>query len=122
MHRSSVDSILDEESMKEYDLFPGVLTKGRKKDKVLAYLQHQIDTTTDKEWNMLWGILQIMIESNGVINAERSKATTNRICQLLIANSNTVDDLPPNEIENPQAETYASDLISIQELMLSGKV
>ena len=122
INSTSVDTLLDKEEMKEYDLFPGVLTKGRKKDKVLAYLQHQIDSTEDNEWKMLWGLLHIMIESNGVINAERSKQTTDRICQLLISNSNSVDDLPPNEIENPNVETYASDLISIQELMLSGKV
>lgn len=122
MHSSSVNDVFDEEAMKEYSLFPGVLTKGRKKDKVLAYLQYQIDTTTDKEWKMLWGLLQIMIESNGVINSERSKQTTNRICQLLVLNSDNIDDLPPNELDNPNPATYISDLISIQEMLLSGKV
>lgn len=121
-HSSSVNNVFDEEAMKEYSLYPGVLTKGRKKDKVLSYLQYQIDTTTDKEWKMLWGLLQIMIESNGVINSERSKQTTSRICQLLVLNSENIDDLPPNELDNPNPATYISDLISIQEMLLSGKV
>ena len=32
------------------------------------------------------------------------------------------DDLPPNELPNPNPETYSSDLISIQDLLLAGKV
>ena len=120
--RTTVDSLLDEDSKNELSLYPGLLTKGRKKDKFLTYLQSRIDQTSDKEWKMLWNILHIMIEANGVIGAERSKQTASHLCQVLMTNSNTVDDLPPNEIDNPNPSSYTSDLISIQELLLSGKV
>lgn len=122
INRTTVDSLLDDETKTELSLYPGVLTKGRKRDKVLTYLQARIDQTDDKDWKMLWNILHIMIEANGVIGAERSKQTASHICQVLMANSNTVDDLPPNELDNPNPSSYTSDLISIQELLLSGKV
>ena len=114
--------MLDEEAMKSYSLYPGVLTKGRKKEKVMTYLQYQIDHTEDSDWKLLWSLLAVMVEANGVINAERSKQTTNKICQLLISYSSAVEDLPPNEMEKPNETTYLTDILSVQELLLSGKV
>ena len=39
-----------------------------------------------------------------------------------MANASYSDDLPPNEMPNPSVDTYASDLVAIQELLLRGKV
>ena len=52
----------------------------------------------------------------------RSKATTEKLCALLMNHSSNTVDLPPAEIPNPDTATYASDLISIQDMLLEGKV
>lgn len=50
------------------------------------------------------------------------KKTTEKLCSLLMSKACISDDLPPNELPNPNPETYSSDLISIQDLLLAGKV
>ena len=57
-----------------YDLhtFPGPLTQGKKRDKALQYIQMQIDRCSTEDWQLLWGVLKILIESNGVVNSNRS--------------------------------------------------
>ena len=50
------------------------------------------------------------------------KKTTEKLCSLLMSKACISDDLPPNELPNPKPETYLSDLISIQDLLLAGKV
>ena len=37
-------------------------------------------------------------------------------------NASYSDDLPPNETPNPNPETYASDLVAVQDLLLGGRV
>ena len=39
-----------------------------------------------------------------------------------MSTSSNTSDLPPNELPNPDPLTYASDLISIQDMLLEGKV
>lgn len=51
-----------------------------------------------------------------------SKSTTEKLCALMMKHSSNVADLPPTEIPNPNTATYASDLISIQDMLLEGKV
>ena len=71
---------------------------------------------------MLWGVLRIHLESNGVISAERTPSTRDKLCELFMSHASYSDDLPPNEIPNPSVDTYASDLVAIQELLLRGNV
>ena len=77
---------------------------------------------TDDEWKLLWSILQIQVESNGMVGPNRSRPTRDRICALLMENASYSDDLPPNEIPNPDPETCASDLVAVQDLLLGGRV
>ena len=77
-------------------------------------------------------MLRIHVDANGVIDADRrcassfsitrSKATTKKLCRLFMSTSSNTSDLPPNELPNPDPLTYASDLISIQDMLLEGKV
>lgn len=77
-------------------------------------------------------MLRIHVDANGVIGADRrctssfsvthSKATTEKLCRLFMSTSSNTSDLPPNELPNPDPLTYASDLISIQDMLLEGKV
>ena len=62
------------------------------------------------------------MESNGVLGSERSANTRDKLCALLMANTNYINDLPPRELPNPSPDTYASDLVSIQDLLLGGQV
>ena len=62
------------------------------------------------------------MESNGVLGSERSAATRDKLCALLMANTNYINDLPPRELPNPSPDTYASDLVAIQDLLLGGRV
>ena len=62
------------------------------------------------------------MESNGVLGSERSAATRDKLCALLMANTIYINDLPPRELPNPSPDTYASDLVAIQDLLLGGRV
>lgn len=137
-----LNACLDEDQRQLYASFPGPLTKGNKKDKVLQFIDYQYDNCTrtpppshlapSDEWKLLWGVLRIHVDANGVIGADRrcassfsvthSKATTEKLCRLFMSTSSNTSDLPPNELPNPDPLTYASDLISIQDMLLEGKV
>lgn len=137
-----LNACLDEDQRQLYASFPGPLTKGNKKDKVLQFIDYQYDHCTrnpppsplapSDEWKLLWGVLRIHVDANGVIGADRrcassfsithSKATTEKLCRLFMSTSSNTSDLPPNELPNPDPLTYASDLISIQDMLLEGKV
>lgn len=57
-----------------------------------------------------------------MVGPNRSRPTRDRICARLMENASYSDDLPPNEIPNPDPETYASDLVAVQDLLLGGRV
>lgn len=57
-----------------------------------------------------------------MLGSERTAATRDKLCALLMANTNYSDDLPPRELPNPSPDTYASDLVAIQDLLLGGRV
>ena len=61
-----------EDSVYDLRTFPGPLTLGKKRDKALQYIQKQIDRCSVEDWQLLWGVLKILIESNGVVNSNRS--------------------------------------------------
>ena len=71
---SALDRIPNAQDGSLYDLqtFPGPLTQGKKREKALQYCQSQIAYCNNEDWKLLWGVLSILIESNGVVNAGRS--------------------------------------------------
>ena len=71
---SALDRIPNAQDGSLYDLqtFPGPLTQGKKREKALQYCQSQIAYCSNEDWKLLWGVLSILIESNGVVNAGRS--------------------------------------------------
>ena len=71
---SALDRVSNVQDGSLYDLqtFPGPLTQGKKREKALQYIQSQIACCNNDDWKLLWGVLSILIESNGVVNAGRS--------------------------------------------------
>lgn len=84
------------------------------------------------DWVLLWNVLLVMVQNNGVVGPDRSsflrssltlsKATTASLCRIFMEHSSASTDLPPNELPNPDPATSATDLIAIQDLLLEGRV